>query len=196
MAGGRCRPRSHGPAHRRALGRRGGLPRPRRRPRGTDLHGRARRQRPALGIDAGAARLDVARWRGGVPTRRAAPQGHRRAGARLRARDRRRGERGGGSGGGAVGALAAGSARSAHPGRTSSRRGSTTSDQSSPRPSRNVSSARSSAALASTRPRPPTAAAEDADVDGLAARSSALEEQIRARVEATLKAKGISPDES
>ena len=42
----------------------------------------------------------------------------------------------------------------------------------------------------------PTAAAEDADLDGLAARSAALEEQIRARVEATLKAKGISPDES
>ncbi len=43
---------------------------------------------------------------------------------------------------------------------------------------------------------PTTAHAEDADVDGLAARSSALEEQIRARVEAVLKAKGISPDDA
>ena len=43
---------------------------------------------------------------------------------------------------------------------------------------------------------PSTAAAEDADVDGLAARSSALEEQIRARVEAALRAKGIANDES
>ena len=44
---------------------------------------------------------------------------------------------------------------------------------------------------------PPTSTtvAEDADVEGLATRSSALEEQIRARVEAALKAKGISRDE-
>ena len=41
----------------------------------------------------------------------------------------------------------------------------------------------------------PTAAAEDADVDDLASRSSALEEQIRERVEAALRAKGISRDE-
>ena len=45
------------------------------------------------------------------------------------------------------------------------------------------------------RSTPTTAVAEDADVDGLAARSSALEEQIRARVEAALKAKGIPRDE-
>lgn len=42
---------------------------------------------------------------------------------------------------------------------------------------------------------PTTSAAEDADVEGLAARSSALEEQIRARVEAALRAKGISRNE-
>ncbi|MBA3382044.1 MAG: adenylate/guanylate cyclase domain-containing protein [Actinobacteria bacterium] len=40
-----------------------------------------------------------------------------------------------------------------------------------------------------------TSAAEDADVDGLAERTSGLEEQIRARVEAALRAKGISRDE-
>jgi len=41
-----------------------------------------------------------------------------------------------------------------------------------------------------------TSAAEDADVEGLAERSSALEKQILARVEAALKAKGIPRDES
>lgn len=40
-----------------------------------------------------------------------------------------------------------------------------------------------------------TEAAEDADVDDLAARTSGLEEQIRARIEAKLKAKGIPRDE-
>ena len=38
------------------------------------------------------------------------------------------------------------------------------------------------------------AAEEDANVDDLAKRTSGLEEQIRARVDAALKAKGISPD--
>ena len=46
----------------------------------------------------------------------------------------------------------------------------------------------------STRESP--SADEDADVDDLATRTSGLEEQIRARVEAALKAKGISPDEA
>ena len=40
-----------------------------------------------------------------------------------------------------------------------------------------------------------TSVEEDADVEGLAERTSGLEEQIRARVEAALKAKGISRDE-
>ncbi|MGI8478362.1 MAG: hypothetical protein ACR2M2_00635 [Gaiellaceae bacterium] len=40
-----------------------------------------------------------------------------------------------------------------------------------------------------------TSAAEDADVEGLAERSSALEEQILARVEAALRAKGIARGE-
>ncbi|MDQ3671060.1 MAG: adenylate/guanylate cyclase domain-containing protein [Actinomycetota bacterium] len=40
-----------------------------------------------------------------------------------------------------------------------------------------------------------TEAAEDADVGDLAARTSGLEEQIRARIEAKLKAKGIPRDE-
>lgn len=39
-----------------------------------------------------------------------------------------------------------------------------------------------------------TKAAEDGDVEDLATRTSGLEEQIRARVEAALKAKGISRD--
>lgn len=39
-----------------------------------------------------------------------------------------------------------------------------------------------------------TEAAEDADLEDLAARTAGLEEQIRARVEAKLKAKGIAPD--
>jgi class 3 adenylate cyclase len=39
-------------------------------------------------------------------------------------------------------------------------------------------------------------AGEDEDVDGLAARASALEEQIVSRIEEALRAKGISPDES
>ncbi len=38
-------------------------------------------------------------------------------------------------------------------------------------------------------------AAEDADVEGLAERTSGLEERIRARVEAALRAKGIPEDE-
>jgi class 3 adenylate cyclase len=37
--------------------------------------------------------------------------------------------------------------------------------------------------------------AEDADVEGLAARASALGEQVAARVEEALRAKGIAPDE-
>ncbi len=37
---------------------------------------------------------------------------------------------------------------------------------------------------------------EDADLDDLAARSASLEERIRARVQAALQAKGISPDEA
>ena len=40
-----------------------------------------------------------------------------------------------------------------------------------------------------------TTPAEDADVEDLATRTSALEDQIRARVEAALRAKGISRDE-
>jgi class 3 adenylate cyclase len=40
------------------------------------------------------------------------------------------------------------------------------------------------------------AGGEDADVDGLAARASALEEQIVSRIEEALRGKGISPDES
>jgi len=42
---------------------------------------------------------------------------------------------------------------------------------------------------------PPPSAAEDADVEDLATRTSALQGQIQARVEAALKAKGISRDE-
>jgi class 3 adenylate cyclase len=42
------------------------------------------------------------------------------------------------------------------------------------------------------RASPPT---EDADVDDLAARASSLEERIRARVDAALRARGIAPDE-
>ena len=40
-----------------------------------------------------------------------------------------------------------------------------------------------------------SSSAEDADVEDLATRTSALEEQIHARVEAALRAKGISRDE-
>jgi class 3 adenylate cyclase len=42
----------------------------------------------------------------------------------------------------------------------------------------------------------PRPTGEDADLDDLAARSASLEERIRARVEAALRAKGIPPDEA
>ena len=47
MARRRRRPRPHGPAHGRAVGRARRAPRTRRRPRGAHLHGRARRRRPS-----------------------------------------------------------------------------------------------------------------------------------------------------
>jgi class 3 adenylate cyclase len=43
---------------------------------------------------------------------------------------------------------------------------------------------------------PPSAEGDDADVEGLAARASELEEQIVTRIENALRAKGISPDKS
>ena len=88
-------------------GRRGGLPRPGRRSRSAHLHGRAGRQCPAFGVDAGPSGLDPPRWRVGLSAWRAAPQGHRRAGAGLRARDRRCRERGAGCGGGGSAAAVA-----------------------------------------------------------------------------------------
>ena len=151
----------------------------------------------ALGVDAGAAGLDPARWRVGVPPRRAALEGHRRAGAGLRARDRRRGERGAGRGGRDVDAPRRRSARCAGTGRARPRDGQFESfgtELAASIQERVLGSLERSLGKHGTPST--TLAAEDADVDDLAARSSALEEQIRARVEAALKAKGISPDES